>query len=108
MLKNWYNRLPKFLKNKFFWTGIIFIVWIVYFDNNNLISIFKNKKELKELKVEKNFYKQQISKDSAEYQLLISDTFALEKIAREKYQMKKDNEDVYVIVRQPASDTVKK
>ena len=54
--------------------------------------------QLKELEGEKEFYEQKIREVEQEREQLLTDTEALEKFAREKYLMKKDNEDVYLII----------
>jgi len=64
----------------------------------NIISQIKLSNQLKELKQEENYYKNQIEKDKEIIKALSSDSSALEKLAREKYLMKKENEDIFLIV----------
>lgn len=103
MLKRFYDKIPSFLKNKYFLTGLVFLIWLVFFDRNNLISQFEMRKQLKGLKNEAKFYKDQYLKDSAELYLLEHDSVELERLGREKYMMKRDSEDIFLIVRKPAS-----
>lgn len=91
------NILPV-LKNKYFLVGAFFIVWVMFFDTNRLISVFKYRKELKEVRKEKNYYMEQITKNRELLELYKTDRKALEKFAREKYLMKKDDEDVFLII----------
>lgn len=91
-------KIPSFLKNKYFYTFIGFIVWMLFFDGNNFISQIKLSNQLKELKQEENYYKNQIEKDKEIIKALTSDSSALEKLAREKYLMKKENEDIFLII----------
>ncbi|MBI9037369.1 MAG: septum formation initiator family protein [Bacteroidales bacterium] len=91
-------KIPSFLKNKYFYTIIGFIVWMLFFDGNNIISQIKLSNQLKELKREENYYKNQIEKDKEIIKALSSDSSALEKLAREKYLMKKENEDIFLII----------
>jgi len=91
-------KIPSFLKNKYFYTIIGFIVWMLFFDGNNFISQIKLSNQLKELKQEENYYKNQIESDKEIIKALSSDSSALEKLAREKYLMKKDNEDIFLII----------
>ena len=91
-------KIPSFLKNKYFYTLIGFIVWMLFFDGNNFISQIKLNNQLKELKQEENYYKNQIEKDKEIIKALTSDSSALEKLAREKYLMKKENEDIFLII----------
>ena len=103
MLKRFYNKIPPFFRNKYFLTGLVFLVWLVFFDRNNLISQFEMRKELKSLRNEAKYYKEQYLKDSAELYRLENDSVELERLGREKYMMKRDSEDIYIIVRKPAA-----
>jgi len=91
-------KIPSFLKNKYFYTLMGFIVWMLFFDGNNFISQIKLNNQLRELKQEENYYKNQIEKDKEIFKALTSDSSALEKLAREKYLMKKENEDIFLII----------
>lgn len=96
-LKNLYEKIPSYLKNKYVIIITLFIIWIVFFDNYNLIRQSKIKKEIKQLEENKNFYSKEIKKDSAEYHELLNSDEKKEKFAREKFLMRKENEDVYII-----------
>jgi cell division protein FtsB len=86
------------LLNKYFLTTVAFIVWLVFFDSNNLIMQQDLKSKLKELREEKKFYLDEIRRDSTLTVRLRTDSTELERFAREKYLMKKDNEDVYQVI----------
>jgi hypothetical protein len=75
---------------------------MLFLDRNNLISQYKMKRELSGLKKELKFYRDQAEKDSIEFSRLMGDSLELEKLGREKYLMKRDSEDIYIIVRKPA------
>jgi len=94
------SKIPPFLKNKYLLTGLAFIVWLAFFDRNNLVSQFRTHKVLDDLKTEKNFYIDQAKIDSVALHDLTTDTASMERYAREKYMMKKDSEDIYIIVRE--------
>ncbi|MBL6874560.1 MAG: septum formation initiator family protein [Flavobacteriales bacterium] len=96
-LKNLYEKIPSYLKNKYVIIISLFIIWIVFFDNYNLIRQSKIKKEIKQLEENKNFYSKEIKKDSTEYHELLNSDEKKEKFAREKFLMRKENEDVYII-----------
>lgn len=102
MFKAWLDRIPPFLKNKFLLVGVVFVVWIVFIDRNNLISQFRLQKQLKKVKSEAKYLLRETEKDSAALHELLSDSMAMEKVAREKYLMKRDSEDIFIIVRKPA------
>lgn len=92
------DRIPSFLKNKYSIALIAFFVWIMFFDKNNFINQFKLTSTLKSLNNQKAFYFDEIRKDSTSLRILKTDASSLEKFAREKYLMKKDNEDIFLIV----------
>jgi cell division protein FtsB len=70
----------------------------VFFDSNNVLTNLRTRDKLNALRKDKKFYVDEIKKDSILIQKLHSDTLELEKYARERYLMKKDNEDVYLII----------
>lgn len=86
------------LHNKYFYAGLAFFVWIFFFDRNNLVSRYKTMRELQNVKQQREFYMQEIKNDKKATEDLLSDTASLEKFAREKYLMKKDNEDIFLII----------
>ncbi len=95
------NRLKKILSffiNKYFLTTVAFIVWLVFFDSNSLMERNKLQEKLDVLNLEKRFYLDEIKRDSTLTKQLLSDTAQLEKFARERYLMKKDKEDVYLVI----------
>jgi len=94
------KRLFSLFKNKFFWVTAAFIVWMIFFDKNDLFSQYQYHEQLSKLKQERDFYTNETTKVSKDLDELTSNPAQLEKFAREKYLMKKDNEDVYVIVRE--------
>jgi hypothetical protein len=77
---------------------VVFILWLVFFDNNNILTNLRTRDKLLNLKKDKQFYIDEVKKDSILIQKLLYDTLELEKYAREKYLMKKDNEDVYLVI----------
>ena len=94
------DKIPSYLKNKYLIAIVFFIIWITFFDNFNLIKQSKIKENIKQLEENKNFYTNEIKKDSTEYQDLLNDEEKREKFAREKFLMKKDDEDIYIIRRE--------
>lgn len=95
-----FKSLLPHLKNKYVIAIIAFVVWIMFFDRNNFINQVRLVNTLHNLNDQKEFYQHEIRKDSAELQRLKTDTTSLEKFAREKYLMKKENEDIYLIINQ--------
>ena len=94
------NTLPSWLQNKFILTGAGFLVWMLFFDNQDLITTHvRQRQELQRLEVSRNYYKEQNAEMKTELDRLRSDPSLLEKYAREKYRMHKDNEDLFIIAR---------
>lgn len=89
------NRYFNFLSNRYILILIVFLTWILFFDENTYLNNEFNK-EIQELKNTINFYKNEIEKDKKTIKQL-QDSLQLERFAREKYLMKKENEDVYII-----------
>jgi cell division protein FtsB len=94
------KRLIDLLKNKFFLVTIAFLVWMIFFDKNDLFSQYEYHQQVNKLKQERDFYKTETERVSKDLDELTSNPEKLEKFAREKYLMKKDNEDVFVIVKE--------
>ncbi|HTS45570.1 MAG TPA: septum formation initiator family protein [Puia sp.] len=92
------QHIPSWLKNKYLLTAAGFAIWILFVDDRDFITThFRHKKELRKLEESKKYYQQQIATTKAELDKLRSNPSTLEKYAREKYFMKKDNEDVFLI-----------
>lgn len=98
IFRRYYMLIPTYCRNRYFLTFIAFLVWMTFFDRNNFISKHGYKKELKQLEQEREFYQSEIAKNNVVLEGLRSDPEKLEKFAREKYFMKKDDEDIFVIV----------
>ncbi len=89
----------KLIKNKYLLTTIGIVVWLLFFDKNDVFSQAELMGKLNELKADRNYYITEIENNKREIEELKTNKKSLEKFAREKYHMKKDNEDVYVIVK---------
>lgn len=91
------SRIPYWLKNKYVITAIIFVFFITFINDIDLIFVLKSRAELNDLKdevdqlVEENEHLSKVLKD---YQ---SNNETAEKFARENYYMHKENEDLYII-----------
>ena len=92
------KRLINLFKNKFFLVTLAFVIWMIFFDKNDLFSQYEYRTQVNKLKKERDFYKAQTDQVTKELNELTSNRQQLEKFAREKYLMKKDNEDVYLVV----------
>ncbi len=92
------DRIPPYLKNKFVITILIFFVWMLIFDRNNIINQIKLVSLKHSMIGQKQFLHNEIVKDSTSLHLLSTDTSDIEKYAREKFYMKKDNEDIFIVL----------
>ncbi len=90
------NKIFNFLKSTIGLIIIFFIIWMIYFDSNSLLTHKRLNKDIKELNERKSYYNNEIKKDQRELKMIQSDS-GLEKYAREKLFMKKDNEEIFLI-----------
>ena len=90
----------KFSASRYFIATGVFLVWITFFDQNNLIERKKLTKQIKQIEDDMVYYRKQIEIDKKRLLELKTNTDNLEKFAREQYLMKRDNEDVFVIVKE--------
>jgi len=91
------KNIPRWLRNKYLITGIGFIVWMFFIDRNDFPTQWKRIQELRTLQQSEQTMDNQISETKQELELLKTNPSTLEKYAREKYMMKRDNEDLYII-----------
>jgi cell division protein FtsB len=73
------------------------IVWMTFIDRNNFINLYEYRSELSELRGKKAYYQEEIERMKTDRAIIFNDSKSLERYAREKYLMKKDNEDIYFI-----------
>ena len=85
------------ITNKYLITGIAFAVWMMFFDRNDLPLQINRVRELNKIERNEKNMALQISNTQKELELLKTNPETLEKYAREKYLMKKDNEDLYIV-----------
>ena len=92
------QRLLRYLRNFYVATGLGLVVWMTFFDANDLPLQVRNWWKLHELDEEAKFYQAKIQSIQTERQEILGNDQLREKFAREKYLMKKEGEDVFVIV----------
>ena len=90
------QRLFKIVKDKYFLATVFFLVWICFFDQNDVFTRAEIENEIKELKSDMTYYKDQVEDLRLTQENLQNSDKELERFAREKYYMKKDGEDIYV------------
>lgn len=92
------KNLPWWTKNVYFVSIVTFIFWMMFLDRNNLVTSYNTEHKLNELLTQKAYYQSEIEKVDKLKAELFSTSAKKEKFAREKYLMKKDNEDIFIIV----------
>ena len=97
-MKTWLKPIWPWMRNKYAITMLLFLVWIIFFSQNNLVDRFRIISDINQLEADKEYYKKQINRDSTRLYELTTNKENLEKFAREQYYMKKDDEDLFVII----------
>jgi cell division protein DivIC len=98
MIQNWLGKIPPFFRSFYFIAGFLFFAWLLIFDSNDLVSQMKLSNKKNELEETKTYYEDKIAEVKEEREAFLSSEELLEKVAREKYLMKKEGEDVFVVV----------
>ncbi len=93
-----FQKIPSWLKNKYLLTAVGFLVWMLFFDERDFITThIRYPRELKKLQESSTFFQGEITATRNELERLKSNPSTIEKYAREKYLMKRDNEDLFLI-----------
>jgi len=97
-MKQFFTKIWPWLRNKYVLTITVFTIWMFFFDQNNMVDRIKMSSEIRQLEADREYYLEQIQKDSVRLNELTTDKDNLEKYAREQFLMKKPNEDVFVVI----------
>ena len=89
-------KIPSIFKNIYVIILLLFAIWMVFFDSNSTLVHLELNEQIDELKKETEYFKNEIKKDKKELSKIQSDS-GLEKYAREKLFIKKENEDIFII-----------
>jgi cell division protein DivIC len=92
------DKIPGIFRNKYILTVILFFTWLILLDSNNLVARYREMKELRKLKSDREYYLKKIEVDKQMLYELKTDNHNLEKFAREQFRMKKPDEDLYIIL----------
>ncbi|NEM96802.1 FtsB family cell division protein [Pontibacter burrus] len=92
------KRIPKFFRSFYFITTALFVVWMLFFDSNDFITQYRMSRQLSDLETVKEGYLEKMEEVVKDRNALMGNPDLLEKYAREKYLMKRPNEDVFIIV----------
>jgi len=88
----------KIASNKWVIASVLFLTWIIFFDENSIVAHTESKQQLHDLQQQKEYYKEHIATDKQKLEDLSKGKAELEKFAREQYYMSKPNEDVFIVV----------
>ncbi len=91
------KKILNILKNRYVLVALFMITWLGFFDRYNFIKRWQDNRDMRRVEQESEYYKKQIAeirKKSAEFD---RNKESMERFARERYYMKKDKEDVYII-----------
>jgi len=91
------KKILTILSNKYFIALTVFAVIMLLTDHNNIFEQLDRKQELKELQSKKAYYQQEIERTKKELADLSNNPAAIERYAREKFLMKRDNEDIFIV-----------
>ena len=95
------HRITAILTNKYLLAFVAFTVWMLCFDDRDFMTThIKYPRELRQLKESKRYYQQEIAKTTEELKQIKSNAATIEKYAREKFLMKRENEDLFVITQE--------
>lgn len=91
------SHIPNWLKSKYLITSVFFVTWMFFFDPKDISSDFERREKLNELQNSEKHLNMLITESHQELDLLRNNAQSIEKYAREKYMMKKNNEDLFIL-----------
>ena len=98
-IKKIFGKVKNFTVKNIMWiVGVLFVVWITFFDDFSLIDRFEKMSKLHELRENEKYYEQENLENSTRLEELMSGKEQLEKFAREQYYMKEDDEDIFIVI----------
>src|ERR1700712_3054472 len=91
------RHIPPFIYNKYFLATSLFIIWMLFFDRNDFFTLMERRKELHQIEESKDYFSHKIAEGKKFSLDMRSNADAVEKFVREKYLMKRDNEDLFLV-----------
>ncbi|WP_321517021.1 septum formation initiator family protein [Marinifilum fragile] len=92
--------IPQIIRSKYVITFLIFYVWVFFGDQHSIWERKENESKIEVLKKEKAYFLNEIEKDKKRIHELKTNKENLEKFAREQYLMKKENEDIFIFIKE--------
>lgn len=99
-----YIKWLNYIFNRYTILGLCFIIWMIFFDQNSLFTHLELDKQISDLERDETYFKRNLENEDKKLKVLIENPAEIERIAREKFYLKKDNEDIFII----QQDTIKK
>ena len=97
--KKIFGKIKNFTVKNIMWIiGVLFVMWITFFDDFSLIDRFEKMSRLHELRENEKYYENENTENSTRLEELMSGKDELEKFAREQYYMKEDDEDIFIVI----------
>jgi len=87
----------KVFRNKYLLSIVIFVVWVSFFDRNDLFTQYDRKQELQKLETSAEFYEKEILTTKKDLMELNTNPAVMEKFAREKFYLKRPNEEIFLV-----------
>ncbi|MHB8403626.1 MAG: FtsB family cell division protein [Bacteroidia bacterium] len=94
-----FRKVFKIIFNKYLLTVVGISAWLTFFDHNDIFTQYELKQQVLKLEKERDYYLREVIANRKATAELTTNKKSLEKFARETYRMKRDNEDVFVIVK---------
>ena len=91
-------QVPRLLWNRYFLTGSAFVVWMLLFDRNDMLTQARVVQQRHSLETKVAWHRAEVAHLQQQRQALMHSGEALERFARERYKMKRDDEDLFLIV----------
>ena len=98
-----FNHIPAWIRSKYFIAVAVFAGIMLFFDKNDVFTQAARSRQLRELEQSKQYFTERIASERKDLEQLKSNHGALEKFAREKYLMKKEEEDLFLVPEKPVS-----
>ncbi len=92
------KKYVKYLKNKYIIVSVVMLGWLLFFDDSNLVYRYHTETHLNKLEEDQQYYRQRIEEMEIRRQELTGDDEELIRFAREQYLMKKEDEDLFIVV----------
>ena len=92
-----YSVIAGLLKNKYILSVVVFVLWVCFFDRNDVFTQWDRKKELEKLETSKAYYQAEIETTKKDLNDLEYNQAFFEKYARENFYLKRPNEEVFIV-----------